>query len=663
MVDLNAEPLISADTHLPELTFKAIIIAIILAVLLAAANTYLALKIGSTISASIPASVLAIGILRFFKNHNVLECNIIQTAASAGEGVAASVAFILPAMIVIGFWHRFEFWESTLASLLGGLLGVLFSIPLRRVMLNMSTLPYPEGTAVGNVLITSTKKGAFLRDLVYGGAVGGLISFCQTGLKLISDSLQFWRSWSNGVFGFAIGFTPAMLAAGYIIGVEVGITIFVGLIIGWIIVLPLIAHHVGVNLSMSAYDYSQYIWARYLRFVGVGNMLVGGIWTLITLLGPVTRGLRKSWSLIGKSIDQTGFATIPRTERDISMRWVIVGSIAISVIIFIFIAQTIAEYNLTHSFAYLLFVTVCSILYVIIIGFMLAVVCGYFTGLIGSTNNPLSGILIIALLLLTLLYEVFFSDDVHAKSVAAVVILIATVVATIASISNENLQDLKAGKMVGATPWKQQVMLAIGVTSASFILAPVLNLLLNAYGMAGVFPRPGMDKSQMLAAPQAGIMSAIIKGILGHKLDWNMILIGCGIAVIVIIVDEFLKRRNYRLPALAVGLGIYLPPEVTTPMIIGGFLSYFIKRSIGRRYPEDEAKKRDAFQRGILLACGMVAGSALMGVILAIPFVIVGSSDALAIVSQRFVPYATLIGILVIIALCAWFYQVCRSKK
>ncbi len=663
---ISTEPLIPASTKLPELTFKAIIIAIILAVVLAASNAYLALKIGTTISASIPASVLALGILRFFKRSNVLESNIIQTAASAGEGVAAAVAFILPAMIVLHVWNGFSYWQTAIVSMLGGLLGVLFSIPLRRVMLNLPALRFPEGTAIGNVLITSTKKGAFLINLVLGGAAGGLISLCQGGFKFVAETLQFWSFWGSSFIGLNIGLTPATLAAGYIIGIEVGITLLTGVIIGWVIVLPLIAQHVGVNHSISAYSNAMALWSSHLRFVGVGTMLVGGVWTLVRLMKPVISGLKDSFSELGKNSQQAGNLKVLRTERDISLLWVICGSVFLSLLIYMFVANRIINISEVHySTLYSLFIAFCTILYVIVIGFMLATVCGYFTGLIGSTNNPLSGILIIALLLLSLMYAGLFNIDAASTHVAAMVVLVATVVATIGSISNENLQDLKAGQMVGSTPWKQQVMLGIGVIVAALVIGPVLNLLFHAYGMAGVFPRPGMDPAQMLAAPQASLMAAVINGVLLHKLDWDMILIGCGIAVLVIIVDEFIKRWNFRLPALALGLGIYLPPEIITPIVIGGFISYLVKRSSRNKVntPEDKVIQHDTHQRGILLACGMVAGSALMGVILAIPFVIMGSSDALALVPKTFAPVASVLGAIVLIALCTWFYRTARFRR
>jgi putative OPT family oligopeptide transporter len=659
------EPLIPASKKLPELTFKAIVIALFLTILLAASNAYLALKIGTTISASIPASVLALGILRFFKQSNVLESNIIQTAASAGEGVAAAVAFVLPAMIILHVWQDFPYWESTLVAMVGGILGVLFSIPLRRVLLDMPGLRFPEGTAIGNVLRSTASGGQYLKQLVQGGAVGSLISLCQTGFKVLSDNIQMWTYTGKSLFGIGIGLTPATFAAGYIIGFEVGISFLVGLILSWLIILPIIASIYGFPHGISAYDAAMDLWSNHLRFVGVGTMIIGGVWTLVRLAKPVIRGLKSSFASLSKAA-RSQKIRIPRTERDLPIQWVLAGVCILCVLIYALVmyifVQDVHLHNSTH---FLLFAAFCTVLYVLIVGFILATICGYFTGLIGSSNNPLSGVLIIAILLLTSLYMLIFSvDGSNAMRISAAVILIMTVIATIGSIANENIQDLKAGQMVGATPWKQQLMLAIGAVVATLIIAPVLELLFTAYGMAGVFPRPGMDPTQMLAAPQASLMAAVTKGVLMHQLEWAMIITGGIVAVGLIIADEILKRWNVRLPALAVGLAIYLPPEVMTPVIIGSAVSYFVKRS-GRKVAATQKGRKeiaDARQRGILLACGMVAGSAIMGVVLAIPFAITGSSSALAIVPMGFVGIADILGVISLIALCVWFYRVSRVR-
>ncbi|OGT43308.1 MAG: oligopeptide transporter, OPT family [Gammaproteobacteria bacterium RIFCSPHIGHO2_12_FULL_40_19] len=661
----NQEPLIPASKNLPEITFKVIILSVILAAVMSAANAYLALKIGQTISASIPASVLAIGILRFFKNSNVLESNLIQTAASAGEGVAAAIAFVLPAMIFIHAWNGFDYWETVAVTCFGGLLGVFFSIPLRRVMLNMPTLRFPEGTAVGNVLRVTTQNvvgNTHMKRLVQGISIGGLMAFAQSGIQVFSDSIDYWFKAGKMVFGAALGFSPALLAAGYIVGIEVGVSLFTGFVLGWVIVLPGLCAHYGLPHGKTIYDSVMTIWSTQLRFVGVGVMLVGGVWTLIRLIKPVIEGIKVSFVTLRSVEAKNG---LPRTERDIPIVWAFCGVIVCAVLLYLLILHFAYVQNLyaIHERAFLLFAVFITILYVIIIGFFIATICAYFTGLVGSSNNPLSGILILAILILGAVYFFVFTHHGDGK-VAALMVLVTTVMATCASISNENLQDLKAGQMVGSTPWKQQFVLGLGVVVSAFVIGPVLDLLFKAYGMGGVFPRPGMDPSQMLAAPQAQLMGSVINGIRTQNLPWTMIIIGMIIAVLVIIADEILRQRNRRLPALAVGLGIYLPPSIILPTVMGGLVKFFVNLSNRHvKTAAQEEKAHDAQQNGLLLACGLVAGAALMGVVLAVPFVMMGSANALAIMPDSLSSLAHAMGLISFVALAVWLYKISRYSK
>lgn len=656
----NQEPFIPASTRLPEITFKVIILSIILAAVMSAANAYLALKIGMTISASIPASVLAIGILRFFKNSNVLESNLIQTAASAGEGVAAAIAFVLPAMIFIHAWHGFDYWQTAGITAFGGLLGVFFSIPLRRVMLDMRTLRFPEGTAVGNVLrVTSENRAGsdHMKRLIQGISIGGVLAFLQSGLQVMTDHIGYWFKAGKAVFGISMGFSPALLAAGYIVGIEVGASLLTGFVLGWSIVLPGLAVHYGLPSGKSIYDSVMAIWSVQLRFVGVGVMLVGGVWTLIRLFKPVYDGIKISFV----SLQRLGSKNnLPRTERDIPIAWAFLGVLLCALLLYAFLLHFayFEKLHVVYGETFLLWAVFISVIFLMVIGFFLATICAYFTGLVGSSNNPLSGILILSILILGGVY--FFVFPKHADGeVAALMVMMTSIAATIASISNENLQDLKAGQMVGATPWKQQVVLALGVVVSAFIIGPVLDLLFKAYGMGGVFPHAGMNPAQMLAAPQAGLMASVINGVRTENMPWAMIAIGSIIAVLVIIVDEILRPHNRRLPALAVGLGIYLPPIYILPVVLGGFVKFFVNRS--QRYAktdEQKEKAHEATQSGLLLACGLVAGAALMGVFLAIPFVIMGSGDALSIMPASLHGVAEGIGLAAFAALVCWLYKI-----
>lgn len=660
------EPLVPASVQLPEFTFKVIFLSILLAAVMSAANAYLALKIGQTISASIPASVLAIGILRLFRHSNVLESNLIQTAASAGEGVAAAICFVLPAMIFIHAWKGFNYWQTVGITAFGGLIGVFFSIPLRRVMLSMPTLTFPEGTAVGNVLrVTSiAKKGSgHMKRLIQGISIGGLMGFAQSGIQVFASSIGYWTRIGSSVVGAGLGFSPAIFAAGYIVGIEVGISLFTGFVLGWLVILPAVSSYFGVPHDQSVYDSAMDLWSTHLRFVGVGVMLVGGVWTLLRLLKPVYEGIKLSFTTLKHAADsQSG---LPRTERDIPLVWAFLGVMICALLLFLLLLHFAHVENLFAHYdtAHVLWGVFVTLLYVLVIGFFLATICAYFTGLVGSSNNPLSGILILALLILGGLYFFVFSHHGDGK-VAAMMVLVATAVATCAAISNENLQDLKAGKMVGSTPWKQQLILALGVVVSAFVIGPVLELLFQAYGMGGVFPHKGMDPSQMLAAPQAGLMASVIQGIRAEKLHWAMINLGAVLSVLIIIVDELLRLKGRRLPALAVGLGVYLPPSIILPTVVGGVVKYFVTRS-GRQAKTKKEKIRaeDCAQNGILLACGLVAGAALMGVFLAVPFVMAGSSNALSIMPDGWDELARLLGFLSFLGMAYWTYKISRYQK
>ena len=659
------QPLIPASQSLPELTIKVFVFSIILAAFLAASNAYLALKIGTTISASIPASVLAISVLRLFKNSNVLECNIIQTAASGGEGVAAAVAYSLPAMILLHVWTMFPYWQVVMITAVGGTLGVLFSVPLRRVMLNLPTLRFPEGTAIGNVLKASAERTNQMKLLAQGGTVGALISLAQNGLQVIGSQMNLWVKAGAAIAGINIGFAPAPLAAGFIVGFEAGSSILIGFIGGWLIVLPLIAMHAQTHPMSSSmddiYNYAMSLWSAKLRYVGVGIMLVGGIWTLIRLLRPVIDSMTVSFASMSK-INKGKHWRQLRTEHDISFKMVIFGSFALSLILFFLLLYFFDHQALSLTLPHMVALGLVTTLYLVIVGFLLATICAYFTGLIGSTNNPLSGIIILALLAIGVIFMFMVpSKAISAQAhIAGLMIIITTIVATIASISNENLQDLKAGQMVGATPWKQQLILIVGVITSAFVIGPVFEMLFQAYGIGGVFPHSGMDPAQMLSAPQAGLMAAVATGLRTHDLPWTMIGIGAIFAALCIILDELLKPHGKRCAVLAVGLGVYLPPEITTPIIIGSLINLVVRLGVNKVRGDKKAlaKKEASQESGILLCCGLVAGAAIMGVVLAVPFMMMGSANALSIMPASLTGLANGLGLVTLLGLVYWIWRV-----
>lgn len=667
----KSEPLVPASKILPEITLKAIILSIIITIILGASDAYLALKIGSTVAASIPAAVIAMGIFRLFKKSNVLETNLVQTAASAGEGLAASASFILPALIILGFWKDFPFWEVVLISIVGGLLGVFFSVPLRKVLLNNKTLNFPEGTAVGNLLKVGATGTKQIKLLLHGIIGGGLISFAQTGLEIIADHLSMWTKKNSVVFGMNLGYNPVLLGIGYIVGWNVGLTMFIGVIIGWMIAIPILSHIYGIPAGITnPEDIAMSLWSHHLRYIGVGAMLVGAVWTLLTMMKPILTGFTYIFTALKK--DQVKQKIIiPRTEQDMHFKYVTLGTILFLILSFIMLVFAIHNTHLPLTTSFIWSVALLGTLCIFVLGLFSSLTAGYIVGLIGSSNSPISGIYISNLLLLCLIFipmmalHVNLSSPETQKAVIAIIIFILAIIGSAAIITNENIQDLKAGHMVGATPWKQQIMIMVGVIAAAVAIAPTLQLLYQAYGIGGMFPRPGMPAAQMLAAPQASLLAALSKGAIGGDLPWNMLFTGMVIGVVATIIDEVLKRDGkMRLPAIAIGIGIYLPSEISTTIFLGGLIRSFASKALRDKSKNTEADELvfAAQQRTGLVACGLVAGAALMGVILAIPFVILGNSDALKIVSDNFTPYTQILGIASIVALSFWLFKL-SSKK
>lgn len=661
-------PLIPASQVLPEITFRVIVLGVILTIILAAANAYLGLRVGQTISASIPAAIISMSILRFFRNSNVLENTMVQTMASVGESLIAGVAFILPALIILHAWDKFYYWQTVSIALLGGILGVLFTIPLRRALLMDRTLRYPEGVAISNVLKASVNnEKTDMKALILGGAVGGVISLFQIGFQILTDSFDYWIKTPSYLFGFELGLSPALIAAGYIVGINVAISFFVGIIIGWIAGVPILTSYIGIPAG-SASDAAMAVYHSHIRYIGVGTMLVGALWTLITLVKPIVQSIVASFESLRTA--KSGNHLSIRTERDIPINYVFWGSILMMVPIFILIIGYIVPANTAISQSFRVLICGFSAFYVLIGGFIFCSISAYFAGLIGSSNTPVSGLLVSALLILCLSILAFFSavGGVDGKELFGVILGIGTcvIIGVGVAISNDTMQDLKVGQIVGATPWKQQLMLVLGVVVSAFVVPPILELLYNAYGIGGVFPHPGMNKAQMLSAPQAGLMATVAQGVYAHNLMWSMIITGAIIAVVCIIIDEVLKRFGTRLPVLAVGLAIYLPMNTTIPVVIGGVLSYIIQSRLNSIYKPrsgNEAKISVHRHRGLMLACGMVAGASIMGVILAIPFALKQSSDALKLMPDQYAYLAGALSILVTFFLCLWMYRMVMKKS
>ncbi len=662
---VNDEPLFPSSAVVPEMTFKAMVLAVILTIILAAANAFLALKVGLTIAASIPAAVISMGVLHLFKRSNALESNLVQTSASAGEAMASGLMYSLPALLIMHYWIGFHYWETMFIGLVGGILGVLFTVPLRKVLLTERSLSFPEGTAIGNILRVNAAKGVGLKELLTGGAWGAVIALCQTGFKVLGESLQFWTVRGKVAFGIGCGFSPALIGAGYIIGVNAAATILIGVVLAWVVGVPVLSLIYGLPAGIT--DPSQIAWALWktqIRYIGVGTMMIGGIYAIIGLLKPIYIGIKAS--MVAASKLEAG-AVIPRIEHDMPLKTVLYLLIAISIPGYFLLAHFGVTDALPISLTSGRLMVFFCLIFIIIAGFFFSAVCAYFAGLIGSSSSPISSMSLMSLILSSLLIILwlgtsldFDAKSAHTLAAAGLAIVITAVICSAAAISCDIMQDLKAGHMVGATPWKQQLMMMIGVVVAAVTLPFVIDLLFNAYGIGGILPHPGMDPNQTLLAPQAGLMATVVEGLFTHQFNATMLAVGMVFGLIALLLNPFLRKKGFSIPILPLGIGIYLPISTTTPLIIGGFLSYYVKRAIDKRIKNDEpelrgAKEHKASQVGMLISCGMVAGASVMAVILAIPFGIKGSADALRLIPDNYDTLAEWLSAAVTVILILWF--------
>jgi len=634
----------------PQLTFRAITLAIVLAMILAAANTYLGLFAGMTIASAIPAAVVSMAVLRALGGGGILENNIVQTGASAGSSIASGVIFTIPALVILGFWQDFKYsWVLAIAGL-GGILGVLFSVPLRRALIVEQKLAFPEGQAAAEVLKTGENPSEGIRILGFsalGGAFAKLAA--ASGLRLIPDAAA-----SAGFFGKYLGYfgtnlSPALIGVGYIVGLNVGIVVLAGAMLSWNIAIPVYAAYVlpgnaelaAMTAGLPAEDLAGLLWSKQIRYLGVGAMLVGGMWALVSLRHSLASGVRSG--LAAARASAAGVA-VAHTEQDLPMKSVLIG-----IVLF-----TLPLAALYQAIVGNLAVSLPMTIVMVVTGFLFCSVSAYMAGLVGSSNNPVSGITIATILFSAVMLLLMMGPDSSIGPVAAV--MIGAVVCCAACIAGDNLQDLKCGYIVGATPWRQQVMLAIGAASSALVMAPVLNLLADAYGIGvatEAHPKP-------LPAPQATLMASVSKGLFGGQLPWDMIAIGALIGVAIIVLDEVLKARgsNFRTPVLAAAVGIYLPLELMTPIFIGGVIAHLVERQLRRRGTSQAGLER-ANRKGLLFAAGVITGEALMGIGIAIPIVTSGRADVLALPSS--LQFGESLGLVVLAVLGAWLYRTAMS--
>lgn len=641
------KPYIGPETKLPEVTIKAFILGAILSIILSAANAYLGLFAGLTVSASIPAAVLSMAILKLFKNSNILENNIVQTAASAGESIAAGAIFTFPALILMDYWTDFSYLETALIALCGGVLGVLFTIPLRSALIVKQKLLFPEGVATAELLKTGEQGGKSVKYLIWGSLLGVGIKLGEAGFKLWEGVAATATVAGNKVYAFfGMTLSPALIAVGYIVGVRVAVLVFAGGAISWWLAIPIYMAYNGMPEAGNEVGAGYEIWSAQIRYLGVGAMVVGGLWALVNLRSSIGFAVKSGLAAIK---DKKSGTNILRTEKDTPMSWVIIALGAMIVPIFIIYIREIENVAITALMSILM----------IIAGFLFSAVAGYMAGLVGSSNNPISGVTIATILTSALILLALMGSGAEKGPAAA--ILIGAVVCCAAAIAGDNMQDLKAGHILGATPAQQQIMQMVGVISAALVIPLVLQLLNTAYGFGPVTEA----NPDALAAPQATLMASVATGVFTGDLPWTMVYIGMAIGVVIIILDKIqeAKGSDFRIPVLAVAVGLYLPFELDSAIMLGGLIAWAVGRyqNANRGGQSDSAFKaasEASNNSGLLFASGLITGEALIGILLAIPVAIYGSSDVLALVSESF---GSLPGVVIILGVCYMMYQIAKN--
>lgn len=609
-------------------------------------------------------------VLKFFKDSSILENNMVQTQASSA-GTLSSVIFVLPGLLMMGYWQDFPFWQTMLICAAGGTLGVLFTIPLRRAMVVNSNLPYPEGGAAAEILKAGNHADgdSGVKDIAYGGVLAGLVAFLTNGLRIMADGASAWIQTGKAAFQLPMGFSLALLGAGYLIGIVGGIAMLIGVILTWGVAVPYFTMSEDIAADASLIDSAMTVWKTKVRYIGVGTIGIAAIWTLLILMKPMIEGMVHSFRMLKGGQE----ASEHRIDIDLSPKTMIYILIATVALIVISLHHFIAAAPISPELSILL-VVVCTFL-AVFIGFFVAAASGYMAGLVGSSSSPISGIGIISVIVISLVLvsignaSGLFETVDGQKFLTALTLFTASIVITTACISNDNLQDLKTGLLVEATPWRQQVALIIGCFVGALVIAPVLEILYHAYGFSGALPRPDMDPSQALSAPQATLMTAISQGIFTNKLEWTYILTGVGLGAVLITIDAFLKKvsnKVFSLPVIAVGIGIYLPPSINTPVIVGAFLAWIMARHIAKLGNKEVSAKAERF--GTLFSAGLIVGESLMGVILA--FIIAasvttgGSEAPLSLNLENWDTIGEWFGLIVfIVGIVIFASRVLRAKK
>ncbi|MBA3537139.1 MAG: oligopeptide transporter, OPT family [Tatlockia sp.] len=645
-----------------EITMRGILISILLTVILAATNTYLALKIGILPSASIPAAIISMSILRFFKNYSILENNLIQTAASAGQAVVGGIVYTAPSLIIIHYWLDFPYWKCVVIGFLGGVLGVLFSIPLRKKLMRDPQLPFPEAKAIAAVLQVANNKNINMRKIISGGAVGALFDLFQSGFKVIAENFQYWFISNKAIFGVSTGFSAAMIGTGYLVGFNIGISLLVGGILGWIIGMPLLSAMLGFSDGGSAAQTAMNFWNLNLRYISIGAMLFAGLFSLIATLKPsITKSLINSKSLLF-SRKKTG-STILRTERDLPNSFILPCLMFTLMALFILFHNEfdLSQFNLTdfQSITIICF----FILYILLIGFIFASMCGYFSGLLGVSGSPGSGVIIAGALIVAVLFNAYLGSNIginftHSTTLQAegIIILVTSIIACISAIACDNIQDLKVGHIIGATPWKQQAMLLLGILFAAAVIPIVMQLLFETYGIAGASNRVGIDQTQTLSAPPAAMIASVIESVFNDSVPWILLEIGAAI-IFGFIIFHYFYKNHFKLSIIAIATGMYLPLTTTVPLFIGSLLSEVIKRHLNVNKNLTTTQKEEQHQSGFLIASGLLCGAALMQVVLAGIFAWYRNPEVLRLLPESLSTYSIFLAVITTTCLVRWIYK------
>ncbi|WP_225010242.1 MULTISPECIES: OPT family oligopeptide transporter [Novosphingobium] len=645
----------AGEASVRELTIRGVLLGAVLTVIFTAANVYLGLRIGITFATSIPAAVISMAVLRLLPGATIQENNIVQTIASSA-GTLSAIVFVLPGLVMVGWWSGFPYWQSVAVIAIGGALGVMYSVPLRRALVTGSDLPYPEGVAAAEVLKVGAGVGGAEENrkglaAVGRGALLGVAYPLLAKMKLVAEEAATTFRVGAGGTSFAGGLSLALVAVGHLVGLAVGIAMLVGIVISFGVLLPIYTAH-GAPSGVDLADLVSTVFRQKIRFIGAGTIGVAAIWTLLRVIGPIVRGIAGAIAANRARAGQ-GMAGLELTERDLPIG--VVGGTILALMVPI--ALLLADFAAGGPVGHMLGVGIgAAVLYVLVAGIVIASVCGYMAGLIGASNSPISGVGILAALGISLLLLALFGQGgspSDTRALVAFALFVTAIVFGVATISNDNLQDLKTGQLVGATPWRQQVALLLGVVFGALVIPPILDLLNVTFGFEGA---PGAGAGA-LSAPQAALISAIAQGVLGGNLDWGLVGLGAGIGVVAVLADEGLRvTKRGSLPPLAVGMGMYLPMQVTALVVAGAVLGHLYNRWAARQADPELAERM-----GVLAATGLIVGDGLFNIAYAALVAATNNADVLAVMGENAV--AVPLGLAVFAAIVAFAYAMMRRDS